>query len=416
MTNPAPPTGVRVDYHKVISNLAVLAKIDESSGEGINRPSYSKSYRAAIDWLSQTMQSAGMRTREDTVGNLIGRIGPDGPALLCGSHIDTVPRGGAYDGALGVLAGIECARALIVEEDRLQTAFEVIVFADEEGAYLSLLGSRAMTGGLSPDSIALAKGRDGDLLSEALRRYGLDPAQLNEAARTHDEFAGYIELHIEQGPILASEGVDIGIVDAIFGIQTFEFLLRGHARHAGTTPIRSRQDALRAAAEAISEAFSRIPAEDLDKVRLTYGDVKVSPGASNVVPENATVIQEVRAADTGTIERISKLAQVCFAACAARNAVQIKTRLTSADAPAALSAIIAAQIEDACRVSALSFRHMTSGAGHDAQAFADICETGMIFVPSLDGISHHPDEQTAQSDIKNGLTALYLTCRSRLIK
>jgi hydantoinase/carbamoylase family amidase len=295
VTIPAPPIGARVDYRRLVGNLTTLAKIGAASGGGIHRPSYSATYRAAIDWVTQAMQSAGLRTHEDAAGNLIGRIGPDGPAFLCGSHIDTFPRGGAYDGALGVLAGIECARALKAEEDRLLTAFEAIAFADEEGAYLSLLGSRAMTGELSSDAVARASGRDGDLLCDALRSYGLDPARLNEAARKHDDFAGYIELHIEQGPTLAAEKINIGIVDAIFGIQTYEFLLEGQARHAGTTPIGNRQDALRAAAEAIADAFSKISGEDLDKVRLTYGELRVLAGATNIVPGIVTVLQEVRA-------------------------------------------------------------------------------------------------------------------------
>lgn len=395
---------------RLMADLAALARIGAAAGGGIDRTAYSPAYRQAADWLKDRMTAAGLRVREDAAGNVIGRIGPDGPALVCGSHIDTVPRGGAYDGALGVLAGLECARTLKAEESRLGRAFEVVAFADEEGAYLSLLGARAMTGQVAAAEIADAAGRGGARLSDALAGYGLDPARVADAARPRGDFAGYIELHIEQGPILEQEKTEIGIVTSTFGIRAHALTLTGAARHAGTTPLDRRRDPLRAAAEAIAESFDAISAEGLADARLTFGDLDVSPGASNVVPGAVRVVREIRAADAATIGRIEAMTARLFENRARRHGVALESVLSGDDAPVALGPVMAGRIEEACRAGARSYRRMISGAGHDAQAFAPVCDTGMIFVPSRDGISHHPDEYTAPDQIGIGLDVLYRTC------
>ena len=410
------PRGPKLDRDRLMADLAALSRIGALEQGGIDRPAYSQAFREAVDWLKGRMSEAGMRVREDAAGNLIGRIGPDGPALICGSHIDSVPQGGNYDGPLGVLAGLECARALKAEEGNLERAFEVVAFADEEGAYLSLLGSRAMTSRLSRDEIAAARGRDGVMLRDVLASYGLDALRILDAARPSSDFAGYIELHIEQGPVLESEGIDIGIVEALFGIRSHLLTLTGAARHAGTTPIDRRHDALRAAAEAISSAFKSMPVEKQKDVRLTYGNIKVTPGASNVVPGIVHVVQEIRAADIATIDDLVAMAQMSFEECARTHSVSVQSVVTGDDAPVAFHTTAVRNIENACRTSGASFRRMISGAGHDAQAFADICETGMIFVPSRAGISHHPDEFTHPEHIGVGLQVLYQACGQRLTK
>lgn len=271
-----------------------------------------------------------------------------------------------------------------------------------------------MTGSLSQDEIAAARGRDGVMLRDVLASYGLDALRILDAARPSSDFAGYIELHIEQGPILESEGVDIGIVEALFGIRSHLLTLTGAARHAGTTPLDCRHDALRAAADAISSAFRSLPVEKQNDVRLTYGNIKVLPGASNVVPGLVHVVQEIRAADTATIDNVEAMVQMIFEECARPHGVSVRSAVTGDDAPVAMSAAAALNIEDACRASGASCRRMISGAGHDAQAFADICETGIIFVPSRAGISHHPDEYTRPEDIGVGLQVLYQACRTQI--
>lgn len=400
---------------RLIADLAALGQIGALEAGGIDRPVYSQPYREAVDWLKDAMAVAGLRVREDAAGNVIGRIGPDGPALVCGSHIDTVPSGGIYDGALGVLAGLECARTLRIEEGRLDLAFEVVAFVDEEGAFLSLLGSKAMTGRLLPAEISNAVGRDGRLLRDAMSSYGLDPSRIHQSARPKREFAGYIELHIEQGPILESESTNIGIVDAIFGIRSNVWTLTGAARHAGTTPLKDRHDALRAAAEAIVDAFASLSAAQWQDVRLTFGDVKVLPGARNVVPGLVRVVQEIRAKDLATMDEIEKITASVFAARARAHRATLETVTQVDDAPTVLSPMMTARIEESCRAGGRSYRHMISGAGHDVQAFANICEIGLIFVPSRNGISHHPDEYSDPDHIKIGLDVLYRTCCARCI-
>ena len=405
-----------LDSDRLMADLAALGRIGAVAEGGIDRRVYSTAYRQAVEWLKDRMSAAGLRVRQDVAGNVIGRIGPDGPALICGSHIDTVPQGGAYDGALGVLAGLECARAFKAEESRLDLAFEVVAFADEEGAYQSLLGSKAMTGRLSRVEIAQALERDGARLRYALSSYGLDPDQITEAARPRSDFAGYIELHIEQGPILEGKKIDIGIVGAIFGIRSHVLTLTGAARHAGTTPLDRRQDALRAAAEAIADAFEAMSRAQFDNARLTFGDLRVLPGVSNVVPGLVRVVREMRAADTATIDEVQAMSDKYFAARAQQHGITLQSVLTGDNTPAALSGAVAARIEDACRAGGWSYYPMTSGAIHDAQAFADICATGMIFVPSRDGISHHPQEYTCPQHIQTGLHVLYQTCRAQLMR
>ena len=398
---------------RLIADLTALARIGANPAGGIDRPTYSKAYREAANWLKDTMSGAGLHVREDAVGNVIGRIGPEGPAFVCGSHIDTVPQGGAYDGALGVLAGLECARVLLAEESRLNLAFEVVAFADEEGAYLSLLGSKAMTGALLPAEIDHTTGREGATLHDALSSYGLDPARIADAARPTSDLAGYVELHIEQGPILETENIDIGVVDSIFGIRSHVLTLTGVANHAGTTPLGVRQDALRGAAEAIADAFDAVSATQWKETRLTFGDVKVMSGASNVVPGLVRVVWEIRAGDKSAIDEIEKIVNQCFTARAQEHRLGIQTALLGDNAPTVLSPVIAASIEAACRNAGCTWRHTVSGAGHDAQSFAKICDAGMVFVPSRNGVSHNPNEYTSPDHLRKGLDVLLRICRAK---
>ncbi len=407
---------LRPNCGPLLAALETLAKIGVSAQGGIDRPAYSAAYRQAVDWLKAQMVSAGLRVREDAAGNVIGRLGPDGPALVCGSHIDTVPQGGRYDGALGVLAALECARALKPQESRLACGFEVVAFVDEEGAYVSLLGSRAMTGSLSSAEIARAVGRDGRKLADSLAAYGLDPLKITSAARRSEDFAAYLELHIEQGPVLEQEALDIGIVGSIVGIRTHVLTLTGTARHAGTTPLAARRDPLRAAGEAIAWAYDAMSDRKFAEARLTFGQIAVEPGAANVVPGVVRLTREIRGADAQIIDTVESLVDRLFRDSARRHGVTMEATLVDDDKPVTLGKTIAQTIADTCRADGRTFRHLMSGAGHDAQSFAPICDTGMIFVPSRDGISHHPDEYSSPDQIRIGLEILYRTCCRLLFK
>jgi hydantoinase/carbamoylase family amidase len=400
------------DSARMLENLQTLAQFGALPGGGVDRQTYSKPYREAIAWLSAEMEKAGLRVRTDPAGNLIGRLGPDGPALLCGSHIDSVPRGGTLDGTLGVLAGVECARCFKADAARMRLGFEVVAFADEEGSFVSLLGSRAMTGLLSQDEVDRAQSRNGLRLPPTLLDYGLDPATVIEARRSPDEIAGYIELHIEQGPVLEAEALQIGIVEAVVGISTGHHELIGQANHAGTTPIALRRDAMRTAAAAMTRCFDALTGGSHPSTVLNFGQLKLEPGATNVVPKRVTVTQEIRSTVLDRIHRFEGACEEIFAATAKSLNVEHVWHRGDVDPPAVMAKEVRARIQEACAALGFSAKTMPSGAGHDAQLFAAVCPTGMIFVPSRNGISHNPAEFTDPESLARGLQLLYATCRS----
>jgi allantoate deiminase len=399
------------DAARLHRNLESLARFGALEAGGMDRQTYSKPYREAIAWLSAEMAGAGLTVRQDSAGNLIGRMGPAGPLIVCGSHIDSVPRGGTLDGTLGVLAGVECARAFKADERRMKLGFEVIAFADEEGSFVSLLGSRAMTGLLAAEEIDRARSRNGLLLPETLRDYVLDPAAVVDARRAPDEFAGYIELHIEQGPVLEAEAIEIGVVEAVVGISTGQHELIGQANHAGTTPIALRRDAMRACATGIARCFEAVVGGVHPATVLNFGQIKLEPGATNVVPKRVLLTQEIRSAGLDRIHGFQDVCAAIFAETARALGVEHVWRQGDIDPPAIMAGSVQARIRAACVALGYSMKTMPSGAGHDAQLFAEICPTGMIFVPSRGGISHNPAEFTDTESLSRGLQLLYATCR-----
>lgn len=404
---------IRAD--RLLADLEALAAFG-STGAGVDRPCYSPAYRGAVDWLAERMRQVGMAVSEDSAGNVIGRLGPaTGAAVACGSHIDSVPGGGRYDGTLGVLAGLEVARCLAESGSILPKAFEVIAFADEEGAFLSELGARAMIGDMPVVELRGATGRDGtERLTDAMRAYGLDPSRVSEAARPRDAISAYVELHIEQGPVLERGGVDIGIVQAIAGQLVSEFTFLGEANHAGTTPVPLRKDAFRAAAQTVTEGFMRLRDEFPADARLTYGAVEIEPGAANVVPSVTRLRQEIRAGDEHTIDRLYGVTQDLATAAAGECGVTVESAVLSRDAAACMSGRLQAVISAAADDIGCSWMALSSGAGHDAQVLARAFECGMIFIPSAGGLSHNPAEFSSPSQIATGAKVLNRTIRRLL--
>ncbi|MCI5076908.1 Zn-dependent hydrolase [Oricola sp.] len=400
--------GTLISGERLLSDLKVLAGFGAlPAGQGIDRPAFSPAYRQALAWLRARMADAGMTVRMDAAGNLIGRLGPEhGSAIVCGSHVDTVPGGGALDGALGVMAGIEIARQIHARSPDLKTAFEIVAFADEEGAFISLLGSRAMTGQLEADEVADSTGRDGETLSAAMRDFGLAPEDIRDASRPSQDIAAFLELHIEQGPVLEAEGLEIGVVDSIVGLLSGTLLFHGQANHAGTTPLALRRDAMRAAAETVTKGFAAVETEFGEDVRLTFGAFKLSPDASNVVPGRAVLTFEIRAGTDVIIDSVLARLMAIAQDCARRARVHVERSIAGRDAAAAMSPDLTARILTAAGRLGYRARRMPSGAGHDAQALASFCPTAMVFVPSIGGISHNPAEDTADQDLVRGATLL----------
>jgi len=394
-----------ISVARIRDDIEALAAFG-ANGDGVDRPAFSPAYRAAVDWLSGRMRAAGMSVREDAAGNVIGRLGPaDGPAVVSGSHIDSVPNGGKYDGTLGVLAALEVARCLV---DRpMAKAFEVIAFADEEGAWLGELGCRAMIGDLTLEELAETHGRKSGSPIDAMLRYGLDPSGIGAAARPRSDFAAYVELHIEQGPVLEDAHLDIGVVTGIVGLQVSEITFLGQANHAGTTPVSMRKDAARAAAAMMTRCFARFEQEfSLEQHRLTFGALDVAPGASNVVPDRARLVQEIRATQESDIDALHAMTLETATEVAAENRVKFDMQTVSRDAAASMSSVLVDRIEHHARAAGLGTLRMASGAGHDAQVMASVTETGMIFIPSAGGISHNPAEHSSDEQIERGAAIL----------
>ncbi len=402
---------VSINFDRLINDLNELSKFgyDEKTG-GINRPTYSKAYKESVKWLILKMEDCGLSTSVDSVGNVIGRLGPrDLPAVICGSHIDSVPEGGKLDGTLGVLAGLEVARCISESSKKLEFALEIIAFVDEEGAYISLLGSRAIVGDLTKFEIDDCIGRDGRSLTLAMQQYGLEPANLINAIRPKDDIKAYVELHIEQGPVLENQSIDVGVVENIVGLQTSEFSFCGQANHAGTIPVHLRQDALRAASETITNCFNQLEEELKGDIRLTFGKLEVFPGASNVVPSTVTGLQEIRATKYNDLKRIYKQTLEIANDIALSSNVTYKSKLLWRDKPAKMSDSIKDIVTSVCKFYGYSNMLMISGAGHDAQVMAKYCKSGLIFIPSAKGISHSAKEHSSDRNLEIGTTVLYKT-------
>jgi N-carbamoyl-L-amino-acid hydrolase len=361
-------------------------------------------------WFAGRGSDAGLAVSIDGVQNVIvGGDHVDQAAVLTGSHLDSVPGGGMFDGAVGAIAALECVRRIHEEKLSLHRPIRAIAFSDEEGAFFGFLGSKVMTTGVSEAEIREAAGRDGRDLVEALARCGTDPAGAANPTLVRSQMHAFVELHVEQGPVLETYGTAIGVVTEIVGVNRADVSFQGRPDHAGTTPMNRRRDPVRGAA-AFLERLSELPARlgNPDAV-VTCGRVTVDPGADNVVPAAAVVHLDYR--DT-TPEGIAQMEDGLMReanACAARHGLGVEYRRTSVTAPARLDSNLAEVIESAARSLNLSTRCIPSRAGHDAQVMATHVPTGMIFVPSHDGRSHSRWERSSWDDIENGANVLLQT-------
>jgi allantoate deiminase len=400
MSNPLDGAGL-------MARLDDLAQISERPGLLVRRsltPEHARANALAGDW----MREAGMGVRTDAIGNVIGRYEgnmPGLPALLLGSHLDTVVDAGRYDGMLGVVSAIACVADLAAQGTRLPFAIEIVGFADEEGTRFgaTLLGSRALAGTF--DRTVLARtDADGISMSDALVRFGLDPARIGEAARRRDEFLGYIELHIEQGPVLEAEGLPVGCVTAISGASRLAVTIGGMAGHAGTVPMANRRDALAAAAECILLVERRAAAEP-DLVG-TVGRIEAGPGAVNVIPGEARFTVDLRSPADG--RRAAALADLLagFEEIARRRNVTLTTAKTHEAVSMPCAPWLADQVRDAIEGEGHALRSLPSGAGHDGMAIGSLADIAMIFVRCRGGISHNPAEAITAADAEAGARVL----------
>lgn len=393
----------------LLQRIDDLATISEESGR-LTRLYLTPEHRRANHLVATWMRQAGMTVREDAVGNVIGRYEgerPGAPALMIGSHLDTVRDAGRFDGMLGVLTGIAVVADLEARGRRLPFAVEVIGFGDEEGTRFqsTLIGSRALTGGLDP---AILETRDakGRTLAEAMRDFGLTPdmAALATAARRPDEVLAYVELHIEQGPVLEALDRPVGVVTAIAGATRFSVTVTGTAGHAGTVPMTLRRDALAAAAEMV------LAVEELcsgrERLVGTVGRIEAMPGAVNVIPGKVRFTIDLRSdRDAVRAERADAL-RARLAAIADRRTVALDIEVLHDSGAVACDPGLMDQLAAAARAQGLDAPELPSGAGHDAMAVAPLCPIAMLFVRCERGISHNPAERITAADAEAGARVL----------
>ncbi|HSJ52792.1 MAG TPA: Zn-dependent hydrolase, partial [Anaerolineae bacterium] len=380
---------LRIDTERFRAHFEALASIGATPDGGVNRPAFGEAHLAARHWFLETARQSGLETRVDGAGNhsALLRCGPPGAAtLLLGSHLDSVPYGGRFDGALGVVAALEVLQVVLDQSLCLALHLEAIDFTDEEGSLANFVGSLGLTGRLEPAHLQNPRGGM-KRFQQALARAGLSEGSLWTAARDPESLAGYLELHIEQGGRLADAGIEAGVVTAITGIRSFNVRFGGRADHAGTTPMESRRDAA-VGASAFVLAVRETVMERFPGCVATVGNMAFEPGVFNVVAHRVTTSLEFRAEDEARLDAIEAALREAAVAAARPFGLDVDIETLDRTAPAQMHPRVQAALAEACAGLGLSHRFLPSGAGHDAQCLAQVCPTGMIFVPSAGGLSH----------------------------
>lgn len=387
--------------------LEALSQIGRVPGVGLWRRPFTEAEAECMAVVSGWLEAAGLSARRDAAGNLIGRLegtDPSLPVIAAGSHLDSVKNGGNYDGPLGTLAAAVAVEYLYRTYGRPKRTVEVVGFTGEEGSRFpgGFIGSLGVVGQLDAHELAKVD-EDGITVAEAMRLAGFDPARLPEAARR--DWGAWLELHIEQGRVLESEGIEIGLVEAIVGMLQVRVRVSGRADHAGTTPMNLRQDAMRAAAEMILAA-TRLVEEAGPPAVVTTGEINLKPGATNIVAREVEFSFDFRDADPA---RRLTLADAIRSACeqiALARRVGLTWEVFHDAAPTLADGGLLALLADAASELGLSSRRMVSGAGHDSMVVAQICPMAMLFVPSKDGRSHTPEEYTSPEQCAMGAAVL----------
>ncbi|MCG3087804.1 Zn-dependent hydrolase [Sporosarcina cyprini] len=387
-----------------------LAKFTDK-GEGINRLAYTKMERDARLYMIEQLKLAGLTVRTDYAGNVIARregAAPDLPVVATGSHIDSVYAAGEFDGTAGVLVALEIMRSLADEGIATLHPLEVIIFACEESARFgaSTLGSKAMTGRLDPAYTRSLTDKNGVTLMHAFEENGLDLEEVHLAKRFRDEFKAFVELHVEQGPVLEKQDVSIGIVSAIAAPIRFHVHVEGTADHSGTTPMDYRHDALLGGAE-IALAVERAAIEELAHGTVgTVGVFSIQPGAMNVVPGLAELDVDIRGTSLESRQRVVEALEKAIDDVKKARCLNIWMEEISSETPVQMDNALVKDLESVCEAQGIAWMKMPSGAGHDAMNMASLCPTGMIFVPSKDGLSHNPAEFTSMEQLMEGAQVL----------
>jgi allantoate deiminase len=410
------PLGCTADPARLMDYIAEFAQLTSSPG-GITRLAYTPVERAAHDIYGKRMRELGLTVWTDPAGNTIaerpGREASSG-AIGTGSHLDTVPSGGRFDGTAGVAAALEAARLAVEQDLPHRRSLRFVAFAAEEGARFGqpCLGSRFAAGLLDDSQLTTIRDRDGVTLADAMRSVGLDSAGAARTPWSATEWSAFLELHVEQGGVLDDAGIKVGVVDLVSGSTRLRLRIHGQASHSGATPMHLRQDPLTAAAEIVLIAEKLVTDAQHRGTRATVGQLDVSPGSITTIPREVTFSLDVRDIDSDrqrstATEVVRRARAVCD-----RRQVKLEVTLLGDTSPVVLPMWLRLLTSEACRSSGVAYRVMTSGASHDAQMVGRLTPASIIFVPSRGGLSHVPEEWTSSSDLARG-TSLLLTALLR---
>ncbi|VBB06304.1 peptidase m20 [Lucifera butyrica] len=393
----------------VIELIEQLAQFKE--GEiGISRLAFSQADRQAREHIQGRMKDAGLDVRIDAAGNIIGRLAgkdPEAPAVATGSHLDTVPHGGKYDGVVGIAGGLLAIQRLQARGP-LTHPVELVVFIAEEASRFgySNLGSKAMNGTANIHAWSRAQDHSGITLKQAFLKQGLDLSAVTAAARKKEELKGFVELHIEQSRILEKTGSKIGIVEWVAASTRLKITVEGTAAHSGATPMDERQDAL------VSASMIVLAIQEISLEQSTYGTVGtvgaqiVHPGVMNAVPGMVEMWVDIRGVDHDSIIQTLQDIKDAISTIAEEQHTPVAMEVLSSEKPVLMDEHMVETIENVCRSRGVSYRLMNSGAGHDAMYMAHLTPTGMILIPCKNGLSHHPEESVATEDIMTGIDVL----------
>lgn len=400
-----------INGQRLWDRLMELSRIGAQTTGGVTRLSFSEEERQAKALVAGWMKEAGLEVREDAAGNLIGRkegTHPQLPVILTGSHLDSVYQGGHFDGPLGVLSALEAVQTMQEQKVSHAHSIEVVAFTDEEGARFSygMIGSRAMAGKLKLEDLN-AVDSEGISIREAMVQSGFDPDQIGAAKREKGSVKAYLELHIEQGKVLESKDMPVGVVSGIAGPLWLKMTLQGEAGHAGTTPMHLRKDALAAAAEIM--LMMEKEAQQTGSAVATVGQLQPFPGGINIIPGRVELSLDLRDIEEEVRNRAENRIGAQAEGICQRRGVQIQMETLQRMAPVTCAPFIQEAARQACSQAGLDTITLPSGAGHDGMQLAEICPICMIFVRSKDGISHNPKEWSSPEDCTDGARVLYYT-------
>ncbi len=397
---------MKTKLERIRNDIEQLAKFNATPGKGLTRMTFTKEDRGAREYIKEQMRQAGLEVFEDAAGSVVGRLEGElnGPVVMVGSHYDSVKNGGNFDGQAGVVTALEIAR--VIKENNLKSKYpvEFIAMIEEEGGRFGggLFASRAMVGDVTRESLNTFKDSQGISIAEAMKEFVFDPDKIYEAVRKPEDVKAFLELHIEQGPILEAKGKDIGIVEYIVGINEIEVIVKGRPDHAGTTPMTMRADPLDAATQVIGK-ISTFAKEAGEGTVATVGVLSVLPGAANIVPAEVRFTVDIRSKKAELIKQVRENIEKSMAEAAELNGVQYTTTDLLNVPPVKLADDIIDKLNRYNDELGFKKELMLSGAGHDAMVMTKITDVGLIFVPSKAGRSHCPEEWTEYEDLQKGI-------------